>query len=342
MTMLRLSLSRYPLLLVTASVALVLIISACGLFDDPGFIVYAEGKVGERDVVVMDPEGDHRRVVVGGDSDDFAPVWSPDQSRIAFLSDRDGNIELYAATPDGSSIMRITNSAVAESQPTWSPDSQRIAYTAPELDGRPRIVWVNLSDLQPNRLIFGSDSELDPTWSPGGTWVAFTSLDEMGKPQGLFLRNPDGVDELRISESPDSSPAWSPDGKKLAFVSTRDGNEEIYMVEIGPRGPEGQAQRVTDNPARDFAPSWSPEGQRIVFLSDRAGGVDIFSVSKKGEDLRALTRNDFDELAVSWGPDGRIVFESRPTGESDLFVMDADGNQHQISSGSRPSTQPDW
>ena len=342
MTQPRLSFSRAALPLVTATVALALTISACGIFDDPGFIVYAEGDVGERDIYVVDPDGQNRRVIVGDESDDFAPVWSPDQSRIAFLSDRDGNTELYAVTADGLSVMRLTNSLVDESQPTWSPDGQRIAFTAPELDGRPRVVWVDLADLQQNRLIFGSESEADPTWSPEGTWVAFASLGERGEPVGLFLRNPAGVNRPRISESPDRSPAWSPNGRKLAFVSTRDGNEEIYVVDVGPQGPEGQAQRITDNPARDFGPSWSPDGKRIVFLSDRASGVDILTVSSKGEDLKVLTRNEVDEIAVHWGPDGRIVFESQPAGKSELFVMDSAGNQLKLSSGERPSTQPDW
>ena len=341
--MTRALLSRTPLLLlVTATVAFVLFVSACGIFDDPGFIVYSEGEVGERDIVIVDPTGQNRRVVVGDESDDFAPVWSPDQSRIAFLSDRDGNIELYVVTSDGASMMRLTNSIVDESQPTWSPDSKRIAFTAPEVDGKPRIVWLALADLQQHRLIFGSESEFDPVWSPEGTWIAFTSLDERGESEGLFLRNPDGVNELRISESSDRSPAWSPDSKKLAFVSTRDGNEELYFVNVGIHGPEGQAKRITDNPARDFAPAFSPDGGRIVFLSDRGAGIDIYTVSRTGEDLKTLTRNEVDELALAWGPDGRIVFESQPAGKSGLFVMDSGGNQHQLSAGGLPSTQPDW
>jgi TolB protein len=326
--------------------ALLALTTGCGIFDDDEFITYAVGSEGERNIVVVRADGGDRRVIIANPGDDFAPVWSPDRDRIAFLSDRDGNVEIYVSPADGSTAMRITNTGVDESQPTWSPDGTRLAYTSPDGDGNPRVFWVRLDDLLPNRLLFGSASEADPAWSPSGTWVAFASLNEQGESVGLFLRNPDGVNRLQLTQSPDRSPVWSPDGKKLAFVSERDGNEEIYVIKVGDDGPEGQAIPITANPARDFAPEWSPNSKRVAFISDRNGGQDIFIVSDKGEDLRSLTRNETEEISLSWGKNGKIVFESRPSGKSDLFISntgsDAGGSQRQISVGDMPSTQPDW
>jgi Tol biopolymer transport system component len=204
------------------------------------------------------------------------------------------------------------------------------------------VYWLAFTDLLPTRLLFGSISETDPAWSPDGTWIAFASLDEKGDSIGLFLRNPDGVNRIQLSDSADRWPSWSPDGKKLAFVSTRDTNEEIYVLELGQEGPLGQAVRVTDTPGRDFAPDWSPNGKRIAFLSDRNGNVDVLTVSDEGENVKTLTRNEVDEISARWGPDGRIVFESTPSGKSDLFVMDTGGEQRQITTGDQPSAGPDW
>jgi TolB protein len=328
--------------LVPLAAAFLMLVGACGLFEDPGFIVHSLGEVGSRDLVVMRGDGTDRRIVNSNPSDDFSPVWSPKRDRFAFLSNRDGNIEIYVSSADGSGLMRVTNTGVDEGQVAWSPDGQRIAYTSPDADGNPRVFWLRLSDLLPNRLLFGSDSEADSAWSPEGKWVAFALFSTEGDSLGLILRNPDGVNRLQISQSPDRYPSWSPDGKKLAFVSIRDGDEEIYAIRVGDDGPEGQAVRITDNPSRDFNPAWSTDGKRIAFLSDRNGGQDIFSVNDKGEDLRALTRNNVEEVAFAWGPDGRIVFESRPSGKSDLFVTDSTGAQFQRSSGALPSTEPDW
>ena len=332
------------LLLVAA--LLLAVASACGLLSSTGFIAYTVGEPGSRDVVVSKPDGSDRRILTddetGQSADDFAPVWSPDRQRIAFLSNRDGNVEIYLAVADGSSFTRVTNTSVDESHVRWSPEGTRLAYISPTEDGAPAVFWLSLSNLLPNRLLFSDHGEADPVWSPQGTWIAFAVLEENGDSIGLNLRNPEGVNRVQLSQSPDRAPAWSPDGKKIAFVSTRDGDEEVYVVEVGETGPAGATAQVTDNPDRDFAPEWSPDGKRIAFLSDRNGNVDIFTSSGDGKDLETLTRTDVDEISVIWGPDGRVIFESAASGKSDIYLMDAGGVQQQLTTGTLPSTLPDW
>lgn len=322
--------------------ALVPLAASCGVLDDPGFIVFSSGEPGARDIAIIRPNGDDLRVVIAGSKDEFSPVWDPGSQRIAFLTTRDGNAEVYIAPADGASVMRVTNTEVDESQVIWSPDGTRMAYTSPDELDRPHVYWLRLSDLLPTRLVFGTVGESDPAWSPSGTWIAFAQFDEDGVPVGLFLRNPEGVNRIQVSDSPDRTPVWSPDGSRLAFVSSRDGNEEIYVVNITDRGPDGQPVRLTDNPGRDYAPVWSPDSKRIAFLSDRSGNVDILTVKAGGGDLQVLTRNDVEELGADWGPDGRIVFSSEPAGKPDLFVTTLDGVQAQLTTGGSPATQPHW
>lgn len=70
----------------------------------------------------------------------------------------------------------------------------------------------------------------------------------------------------------DTQSAWSPDGHQIAFVSTRDGNPEIYVMDKG-----GQHQRrLTFDPGSDGHPTWLPDSQRLVFTSDRSGNNDIY------------------------------------------------------------------
>ena len=75
--------------------ASVLVLGACGLLKEDKFIAYSVGDVGSRDIVVARSDSGDRRIVIAGPGDDFNPVWSPDHSRIAFLTNRDGNVELY-------------------------------------------------------------------------------------------------------------------------------------------------------------------------------------------------------------------------------------------------------
>lgn len=322
--------------------ALLIALGGCGLLDEDLFIAYVVGEPGSRDIAVARSDGSDRDLVIDDPADDFAPVWSPSHDRIAYLSDREGNVEIYVSPADGSSAMRMTDTGVDESQITWSPEGDRLAYVSPDAEGRPRIYWIWITDLVPHQLIFESDSETDPAWSPEGKWIAFATLDVNGESEGLVLRNPDGVNSLTMSSNPDRNPVWSPDGSKLAFVSTRDGDQEIYVLRVGDEGPEGAAVRVTNNPASDFAPDWSPNSKRVAFISDRSGNRDIFTVSDQGEDLRALTRNEVEELDIVWGPGGKIVFHSRPAGKDKLFVTDLDKNQNPLSRGDITATDPDW
>jgi Tol biopolymer transport system component len=333
---------RIRLLPLTALLLAAFALAGCGLLDEPGWVVYATGEEGSRDIAVVNPATGEQRIIIAHTADDFAPVWSANQQWVAFLSDRDGNVELYLATADGLTVMRATNTGVDESSPTWSPDGKRVAYVSPTESGEPRVQWLRLADLIPQRLAPGSFGEQDPAWSPTGEWIAFAGLQEDGSSRGLLLRNPDGVNQLQVSESSDSQPVWSPDGRRLAYVSTRDGNEEIYVVRVGPAGPEGQAQRLTDDPARDFSPQWSPDGKQVLFLSDRNGNLDLFTVSDQGENTKALTRNGVNELSARYGRDGRIVFVSVPDARPALFLVSKDGAQSQLPAGSQPASQPDW
>ena len=128
------------------------------------------------------------------------------------------------------------------------------------------------------------------------------------------------------------TPAWSPDGRKLAFVSERDGNGEIYVMNA-----DGSAQEnLTRQPAGDSHPSWSPDGRRIGFVSRRDGNAEIYVMNADGSGLLNLTRAPSDDLDPAWSPDGRAIAfvvqkqcVRRPCAaayETYLYVVNADGS----------------
>jgi Tol biopolymer transport system component len=320
-----------------------LALAACGLLGDPGYIAYTVGPEGNRNIGVVRPDGSQLRTIVAHSADDFAPRWSPNRQLLAFLSNRDGNVELYVAPADGSSAMRATNTLVAESRPVWSPDSQSLAYVSPDRDGNPHVFLINIAELVPRRLTFGTTGETDPAWSPDGQWIAFAAVEEDGTSLGIFLRNPNGVNRVHLTHSDDRAPAWSPDSKQLAFVSERDGNQEVYTVNVGGREGFPEPVRITENPGADYAPAWSPNGKRIAFLSLRDGHTGIYTVSPTGEGLTALTRNEAEEQALVWGPNGDLAFISELTDKPGLFIMTGDGeDQRLVGTGDAVYALPDW
>ena len=99
--------------------------------------------------------------------------------------------------------------------------------------------------------------------------------------------NSDGANQLNVTNSPagDGWPCWSPDGTKIAFVSSRDGDMEIYVVNADGSG----LTKLTDNSAWDGGPTWSPDGTQIAFQSKRDGDYRVYVMDAAGTDQTRLT-----------------------------------------------------
>jgi Tol biopolymer transport system component len=112
-------------------------------------------------------------------------------------------------------------------------------------------------------------------------------------------------------------------GTQLAFVSVRDGNAEIYLINSDRSG----LVRLTDNPAADYEPAWSPDGARIAFTSNRDGNDEVYVMNADGSNVVRLTNDPADDEGPVWSPDGsRIAFQSTRDGNAEIYVMNADGS----------------
>ena len=151
-------------------------------------------------VRVMQPGGDEASRISSLSADAKTPRWSPDQSKIAWISvGNKAELLLYDTDSDG--VASLVSDVDPEQPPIWAPDSDRIAYVSDE-DGEPDIYMVTLESGQKTRLTFSPERELVGDWSPDGEWLVFT---EHGK-DGLFLRNPNGVNRIELTAGPDSAP----------------------------------------------------------------------------------------------------------------------------------------
>lgn len=338
---------RVRIALLTTVLLLGMALSACTLFPEPDYITYTSGLPGARDIAVIHPDGAHAFILTDGaaglSSDNYSPVWGPNRQRIAFLSTRDGNVEVYyaVASEDNPSVIRVTNSVFEESQISWSADGSRIAYTSEDNEGRRSVQHVALNELVPTAVVFGSEGETDAAWSPTDNLIVFAKLTENGESDGIFLRDPSNVNEVQLTAGPHHFPTWAPDGQSIAYVSTQnDGQQDIYLIGVSALGPTSEPYRITQDNADDYKPAWSRDGSRIAFISDRSGNADVYTIAPDGSGIAKITQNAVDELSVAWGPDGSLVFPSGPEDRTSLFIADADGQQ-QLTSGA-PATFPDW
>ncbi len=149
----------------------------------------------------------------------------------------------------------------------------------------------------------------------------------------------------RVTEHPanDVHPAPSPDGSWIAFQSDRDGNWEIYLIDIA--GVDDPV-RLTNDPAADTRPTWSPDGRRIAFASERGGDRDIYilDVDQPGT-ATVLTELGTSATDPAWSPDGeRIAFSTvDETGFRQIHTVSVDGTVDEaLTAAGLPSRSPTW
>ena len=298
---------------------------------------------------------------------EMAAAQIPLESTILFLSDRDGDAEIYAFK-DGK-VKQLTRNGNIDKDPAWSPDGTQITWMSNKLRGGPGFdVWVMDADGKNQHTIVDEvgDGIRRPRWSPDGTKIAFvanagaqnwyiffvdfTRLEGKGKKQKPLIYDVTGTGRFPAQEA-DRDPVFSPDGTLLAFESNRDKNAEIYVADITgePGAPKGQKvpgdiqQRLAADKAQDRRPRWSPDGQRLIFQSDRTGDWQLYSITPKGEDLQQLT-NDGLNWRAEWSPNAKqIAFESKRDKNPEIYVMNADGaNQVNLTNNPTHDTSPQW
>lgn len=141
-------------------------------------------------------------------------------------------------------------------------------------------------------------------------------------------------------------PAWSPDGRWIAYMSTADGDFDVYAV----NDAHGERRQLTDAPDRDGTPVYSPDGKRIAFQSFRDGHSQVYVMNSNGTDQHNVTRSDFHDEHPCWSADGkRLLFASDRTAtleapdNIDIFELDlATGDVRQITDTPEVETYPSW
>ena len=170
------------------------------------------------------------------------------------------------------------------------------------------------------QLTTGPEFEQHPTWSPNGKSILFTRGEVMTNID-IYVMGEDGSDPRQLTEHPerDNLPAWSPDGSQIAFVSQRDGDVAVWVMDA-----DGRNKRKLVK-GRD--PAWSPDGSQIVFVSGQFGDSDeIYLIRPDGTDRRQLTENKKFDWFPAWSPSGdRLVFCSERFGGQELIVSTAAG-----------------
>jgi Tol biopolymer transport system component len=151
-------------------------------------------------------------------------------------------------------------------QPALSPDRTRVVFSS-NRGGSYDLYLMDVDGRNLRRLTTDPGTEWEPVWTPDGSRIVYTGIPQGAQAQ-LHVLRPDGHPPQALTAGPGSNqaPAVSADGQTLAFVSTRDGNQEIYLMPI----EGGEARRVTRTGQRESHPRLLPGGD-LVFATERGG-----------------------------------------------------------------------
>ena len=226
-------------------------------------------------------------------------------SKIAFMSYRDKNEEIYFANGDGGNATRLTLNSKVDDTPALDRGAQHIVFVS-NRDGNAEVYRMNVDGSDLKRLTNTAANEYLPAWSPDGQRIAFYSYRD-GNAE-IYVMNADGTNQTRLTFDAawDGHPTWSPDGQQIAFASQRTSDYELFKMSAD----GSAATQLTSGATSAAYPDWSPDGSTLLFNYDAAPGDGFYDVAKVSADggahtLVTLSPTNVSDRTPKWDPTGQ-------------------------------------
>ena len=259
-------------------------------------ITYVVKRAGRYELQVADADGFNAQSVLASNEPIISPAWSPDGSRIAYVSfDQKKPIVVVQNLAQGTTRV-VANFRGNNSAPAWSPDGRFLAVALSK-DGLTQIYRIPSTGGPAQRLTDSTGIDTNPFFSPDGQWIAFTS-DRGGSPQIYRMPAAGGpAQRLTFEGTYNVAPRYSPDGRHIAFVQREGGRFRIATLELA----TGQVTVLTDG-TLDDSPSFAPNGKMILYEAQVGGRGHLAAVSGDGRVRQRLSSAAGDVQDPSWGP----------------------------------------
>ncbi len=232
-------------------------------------IAFVSDRDGDAEIFVIDIDGRNEVQLTSNDVEDHNPVWSPDGKMLIFYSERDGGGELYRISVNAGETQRLTENDRADYYPAWQP-GRLIAFTSNRGDNSSyQLYAMDESGDAVRQLTESGSVNWYPDWSPECAAeteanppcrLAWAGFDPATNTFQVFVMEPNGFNVTQVTTKQAIFPAWSPDGRRLAFTSDRNGNQDVYVVDVDcpddSADCEATLKPLTSDPAAELVSDW--------------------------------------------------------------------------------------
>ena len=275
------------------------IIGVRGAFDTRIAYVTAVG-LGQNtqySLIIADSDGYNPQTVVRSREPLLSPAWSPDGSKLAYVSFEHGNSAIYVQDITTGSRRLLSGKKGINGAPNFSPDGRKLAMSL-SFEGNPEIYVMDLGGGALTRITNNLSIDTEPEWVPDGSGLVFTS-DRSGKPQLYQVPATGGTPQrLTFQGQYNADASISYDGSKIAMVQ---GNGNVYRIAIMDKSLGDQVKFVSPG-SLDESPSFAPNASMLLYASTEGSHGVLYAVSADGRVRQRLVLSDGDVREPAWGP----------------------------------------